>query len=153
MKIYAFALAIGIVLTFSPQVAKAEITLDDAVFASDVQEREPMSPLTPRAVCENGNNGHNAVPVFNSASADRIYFWNRLQTDSAGVLRHTWYMDGGQGWQETAQVDLNFVQSSGYRTWSSKKIVPSIHSGDWKVEVSTSANPGRVLCTARFRVQ
>ena len=93
------------------------------------------------------------VPVIDTSMTNRIYFWNRVKTDDRGTLRHTWYMNRDQGWRETAEIDLNYSPSPGYRTWSSKQFDASMHTGEWKVEVTTIDNPDRVLCTARFNVE
>lgn len=153
MWIYAMPLFLVGLLTFSPQVAGAEVTIDSIELAVEVRDREPVSPLTPPAFCDQDKNSQSAIPVFDSSLGDRVFFWNRLQTSGVGVLRHTWYRNDDKGWAEAAGIELRFSKSSAYRTWSSKQIMPSLHTGDWKVEVSTAAEPDRVLCTTRFRVK
>lgn len=171
---YAMPVILGATLCVMPQLVAAEVTVNDVAFAVEVQDREPMGHLTPQASCENGQpaqtaettqttemaqngqNGqspHSAIPVFDSSTGDRVYFWTKVQSSMSGLLHHTWYQNAEQGWTEAANVSLNIGESSSYRTWSSKTIDPSMHRGEWKVEVSTDEQPGNVLCTARFRVE
>ena len=150
---YGLVLIIAAGLSFSPGVSMAaDVMVNEVVLAEDVQDREPVASLTPEASCKNGQNAGSKVPTFDSSTGDSVYFWNKIQTGSSGVLRHTWYKKGDDGWTQSAEVDLRFVESSGYRTWSSKRIVPSLHMGDWKIEVSTAEDPDQILCTARFHV-
>ncbi len=153
MWIYAMPLFLVGILTFSPQVAGAEVTIDSIELAAEVQDRQPLGSLTPPAFCEKDKSGQSAIPVFDSSSGERVFFWNRLQTSAPGMLRHTWYRSEDNGWAEAADIHLRFVESSAFRTWSSKRMMPSLHTGDWKIEVSTAGEPERVLCTARFRVE
>ena len=152
MRIYTMPFVFAGVLAFSAQVASAEVTVDSVAFAEEVEDREPINALSPSATCEGGQAAGSKVPVFDSASGDTIYFWSKVQAGSSGVLRHTWYMNKDNAWTKTADIELNFVESHSFRTWSSKTIVPSLHIGNWKVEVSTGDDPDTVLCSAKFRV-
>lgn len=140
-------------VALSPGSAVAEVTIEGATLAQDIQNREPVGTLASAAACEPSGNGGSDVPVFEASASPRIFFWNRLQTDSTGTLRHTWYINRDQGWREAAEVDLGYVPSAGYRTWSSKQLDPSLHTGEWKVEVTGTEEPDRVLCTVRFRIR
>lgn len=153
MNRYLAALSLVTVLALAPQGALAEVTVEDVSLSEDVQNREPVGKTSPAAACENGGNGHHVVPVIDTSMTTRVYFWNRLKTDGAGTLRHTWYMNRDQDWREAAEIDLGYSPSPGYRTWSSKQLDPSMHTGEWKVEVTITEEPGRVLCSARFKVQ
>ncbi len=152
MRIYTMPFLLAGVLAFTPQVGAAELTVDRVAFAEDVEDREPINALSPSATCESGQGGGSKVPVFDSSSGDTIYFWSKVQTSSSGLLRHTWYMNKDNAWTMAADIELNFVKSPGFRTWSSKTIVPSLHAGNWKVEVSSGDDPDTVLCSAKFRV-
>lgn len=153
MWIYLIGSMLIALVAASPRPAVAEVTIEGATLAQDVQNREPVGALTAASACESGANGGADVPVLEASASPRIFFWNRLQTDSAGTLRHTWYINRDQGWRETAEVDLSYVASGGYRTWSSKQLDPSLHAGEWKVEVTGAEEPERVLCTIHFRVR
>ena len=150
-----FLLAIVSVGTFSfsSTLASAEMAVVEVALSGDVQDRDPLGRLQPAVSCEKGQNAQASVPVFDSASGEKIFFWNKVKVTTPGILRHTWYRKGEEGWAHSAAVDLMLSESLGYRTWSSKRIVQSVHQGEWKVEVSTAEAPEQVLCTAQFRVE
>ncbi len=152
MRIYTMPFLLAGALAFTAQVAGAEVTVDRVAFAEKVEDREPINALSPSATCEGGQAAGSTVPVFDSSSGDTIYFWSKVQTSSSGVLRHAWYINKENAWTKTDDIELNFVESSAFRTWSSKTIVPSHHIGNWKVTVSTGDDPDTVLCSAKFRV-
>ena len=60
-------------------------------------------------------------------------------------VTHVWYLDG----KTMAQVDLQ-VGSSNWRTWSSKRLLPS-WTGFWEVKVLDQT--GKVLATSSFTVE
>ena len=68
-----------------------------------------------------------------------------LGMEAPNSVTHVWYRDG----KTMARVDLN-VASSSWRTWSSKKLLPS-WTGHWEVKVLDS--DGRVLGSADFDVK
>ncbi len=78
-----------------------------------------------------------------------MFALNRIKSSAAGILRHTWY----QGDAQVAQVDLRIGVSPGWRTWSSKRIVPKTHVGNGNVVVSTVGEAIEVICVARFVVR
>lgn len=137
---------------FMSTPAIGEMTIVDVVLAGEVQERDPLGRLEPAAVCAQPGQEPVTLPVFDSAGGDAVYLWNRVQVASSGVLRHTWYLKRDDSWNESATIDLPVRESSGYRTWSSKKISSALHRGEWKVEMSDLTEPDTVLCTAQFRV-
>ncbi len=59
----------------------------------------------------------------------------------------------GLGWKKVASVDLKVKPSSGFRVWSKKQIDPIVHTGNWKVVISTASNPNTKLCIAKFVVK
>ncbi len=61
------------------------------------------------------------------------------------TVTHAWYRDG----KTMAQVELN-VGSANWRTWSSKRLLPS-WTGFWEVKVLDQA--GKVLASASFEVK
>ena len=153
MRIYTMAFLLMGMVAFSFEATYAEMAVVEAVLAGEVQDRDPLGRLEPAVSCEQVQNEGTATPVFDSTSGEKIFFWNKIQVGTAGVLRHTWYRKGDEGWAQSAAVELMLSESPGYRTWSSKQIVPSLHQGEWKVEVSTADPPDQVLCTAKFRVE
>ena len=65
--------------------------------------------------------------------------------EAPNSVTHVWYRDG----KTMARVDLN-VASTNWRTWSSKRLLPS-WTGHWEVKVLDS--DGRVLGSADFQVK
>ncbi len=80
---------------------------------------------------------------------DVMFAFNRIKSSVAGIVRHTWY----QGDTQVAEVDLRIGVSPGWRTWSSKRIVPKAHVGNWKVVISTVGEASEVICVAHFVVR
>lgn len=151
---WIFTLLVTIVggALFPSAPALGEMTIVDVALAAEVQARDPLGRLEPSPICVQQGQEQTSMPVFNSAGADALYLWNRVQVASSGVLRHTWYVKRDDSWSESAAIDLPVRESSGYRTWSSKKISSDLHRGEWKVEMSDLTEPDKVLCTAKFRV-
>jgi anti-sigma factor RsiW len=90
------------------------------------------------------------LPVIDSTTERKVFFWNLFESSVAGILRHTWYKDDAK----VAEVDLTVGVSTRWRTWSSKKIVPKAHAGKWKVVVvSTVGEASEVICVAHFIVK
>jgi len=60
----------------------------------------------------------------------QVYLWCKI-TGVTGetTIKHVWSYNGA----EVATVELP-VKSSGWRTWSAKKILPSM-TGDWSVKI------------------
>ncbi|MGH7256687.1 MAG: DUF2914 domain-containing protein, partial [Nitrospirales bacterium] len=145
-------LTVGLFLAVAP-AAFAELAIDQVALATTIENREPASPLAPAAFCEKDNAGGDSLPVLHTDTLSTVYFWTRVQATEPGLLRHTWMQKGEAGWEQMAQISLNIAASSGYRTWSSKQIDPSLHRGEWMVQVTSDANPDQVLCLARFRVE
>ena len=61
------------------------------------------------------------------------------------TVTHSWYFEG----KTMAQVELN-VGSANWRTWSSKRLLPS-WKGPWEVKVLDQT--GKVLASAAFTVE
>lgn len=99
------------------------------VVTTSVQDRAPADTLS-------------TVP----ADVGRVLLWTRITGASGQTgVEHVWY----RGDQEMARVSLD-VGGSDWRTWSSKRILPS-WTGRWRVEVRGPA--GDVLETTRFTVE
>lgn len=88
---------------------------------------------------------HQAVDQIQtySAKVGKLFCFTRI-TGAAGdtTITHVWY----HGDKEMARVELP-VRSPNWRTWSSKRILPS-WTGAWKVEVLDAQ--GKVLKTIPF---
>ena len=111
-------------------VPKTERGLDvtRAVTCLEIKDREPV----------------NIDTVF-SSQAEQIYCYTMLEGGSEPTeIEHVWLHDG----EEKARVKLP-VRGNPWRTWSSKKLLPS-WTGDWKVEIRDAS--GTVLKTVEFRV-
>lgn len=151
-RTFLILLAVG-GLTAVTSPAFAELAIDQVALATTIENREPASPLAPAAFCEKDNAGGDSLPVLHTDTLSTVYFWTRVQATEPGLLRHTWMQKGEAGWEQMAQISLNIAASPGYRTWSSKQIDPSLHRGEWMVQVTANDRPDLVLCLARFRVE
>ena len=120
----------------------------DSIIARDVVDMNPVNPFEPGVTCENGAEPSGPMPVIDSQEEGRVFFWTRINSSEDGVLRHSWYKDG----VEMAVVDLELVESSAFRTWSSKNIDPNFHTGNWKVVVTSASDPSDIICAAHFLV-
>ncbi|MFQ5917932.1 MAG: DUF2914 domain-containing protein [Candidatus Binatia bacterium] len=129
--------------------ASAEQRLVDVMFARDVVNREPVGVFEPGAYCDKEADSSRQVPVIDSETERKVVFFNRIKSSAAGILRHTWY----KGDAQVGEVDLRIGVSPGWRTWSSKRIVPKAHVGNWKVVVSTVGEASEVICVAHFVVR
>jgi hypothetical protein len=107
----------------------AGLQVDHAVTALGVEAREPVGEAT-------------SFP----ADVDRVFLFSRIvgaQGDTA--VYHVWK----HGEMERAKVELA-VRSSSWRTWSSKRILPS-WTGEWTVEIQDTA--GNVLESVSFVIE
>ncbi len=143
-----------LIITFAtlaiPSDVSAEQRLVDVMFARDVVNSEPVRPFEPGAYCEKEAEPSGPLPVIDSTTERKVFFWNLFESSVAGILRHTWYKDDAK----VAEVDLTVGVSTRWRTWSSKKIVPKAHAGKWKVVVvSTVGEASEVICVAHFIVK
>ncbi len=129
--------------------ASAEQRLVDVMFARDVVNREPVGVFEPGAYCDKEAGPSRRVPVLDSETERKVIFFNRIKSSVAGILRHTWY----KGDAQVAELDLKIGVSPGWRTWSSKRIVPKAYVGNWKVVISTVGEASEVICVAHFVVR
>lgn len=81
-----------------------------------------------------------------AAGIEQVYLWTKFvgAADSTTVS-HVWLHNGN----EMATVELP-VRSSSWRTWSSKKMLPS-WVGDWEVKVLDSE--GNILKSVTFTIE
>jgi hypothetical protein len=151
---YFFLLALGLLLLF-PQYILAQseaIEIVEVVLAQDVVNHEPEGAFEPPAFCERSEGQQNMVPVVDSQNNVKVCLWTKVQSTIDETLLHTWYKEDGS-WVKMAEVTLNVQKSSGFRTWSSKQIIPGIHSGKWMVVISAASDPENALCEVRFEIE
>ncbi|MFC1838917.1 DUF2914 domain-containing protein [Thermodesulfobacteriota bacterium] len=81
-----------------------------------------------------------------SADIERVYCFTKLKNsgESSKVI-HAWYYKD----KEMARVELS-VRAATWRTWSSKRILPS-WTGEWRVDVLSP--DGNVLSSKSFEIK
>ncbi|MCZ6777740.1 MAG: DUF2914 domain-containing protein [Acidobacteriota bacterium] len=108
--------------------AGQEIRVSRAVTCLDVQEREPV----------------NIDSVF-SNQVGQVFCYTHIEGASEDTrIEHVWLHEG----EERGRVSLP-VRSPNWRTWSSKRLLPS-WTGQWKIEVRRA--DGSVLKTLEFAI-
>ncbi|RMH31941.1 MAG: DUF2914 domain-containing protein [Nitrospirae bacterium] len=140
-------------LILLPQLASAELAVVDIALAEAVQDRNPVDPITPPAVCEKDKAPDSTVPVVDSMLVPQIFFWTRIASDSDATVLHSWHHKENDQWVLVAEVDFQIHPSSGYRVWSSKLLDPALHTGEWMIVVAPADQPDHVLCITRFTVK
>ena len=95
------------------EAVKTDITIEDAVICRDVVDREPVE----------------AGDVFSTDLTKLMCFTRVTGSKENTEILHNWYF----GDKLVASIPLH-VGSTNWRTYSSKKIVPT-NSGEWKVEI------------------
>jgi hypothetical protein len=107
----------------------AKLSVDEMVFCTGVQDRQPMGADTAFA-----------------SSIGNVYCFVKISggADTSSV-DHTWYFNG----KEMTAITLP-VRSASWRTWSSKKIAPE-WQGTWRVDVVSSS--GEVLKSREFTIK
>lgn len=148
-RLWIIGPTIFIASLFVPARALTQQTLTEVVLARDVAQSEPVKPFEPGAHCEKQSEPSGPLPAVNSQTEPRVVLWNRIDSSADGVIRYTWYKDDGK----MAEVDVKVGVSPRWRSWSSKRIVPQVHAGKWKVVISTAAAPTEPLCVVRFTVE
>ena len=93
---------------------------------SAIEDREPVDSLT--HVDEN---------------IDKVYFFNEVVNKADSHITHRWFLNG----KLEVEVVLK-IGSNRWRTYSSKNLVPALHSGNWQVEVIDQEN--NLLASAAF---
>ncbi len=89
-----------------------------AVITSAIESREPVGEITQV-----------------EAGVDKIYFFTEVVNKADSFITHRWLLDG----KLEAEVVLN-IGSNRWRTYSSKNLVPALHTGQWQVEVLDQQN-------------
>lgn len=122
-------LLIAVLLTVGPPVFAAGLTVTQGVITTQVVDRAPVD----------------AVEVF-PASVGKLFCFTRVEGATGDTtITHVWY----RGSEEMARIELP-VRAGDWRTWSSKRILPS-WGGEWRVEVRDAA--GNLLQTIPFTLQ
>lgn len=150
-----YLLLILCLVFLGPQFVYAEsgsIEIVKVILARDVVDRQPVDAFDPPGFCGRTEGREEMVPVVHSKTDSKVYLWVKVESPVAGTLRHIWYR-AGMGWEKMAEIDLKIQKSPGFRTWSSKKILPGVHNGKWMVVISTASDPEIALCKIDFEVQ
>ncbi len=99
--------------TASVAVSANDLTIVDTSITTQISDRLPVDSL-------------NTV----SADVDKLYCYTRITGAVEDTwITHVWYYED----QELARVRLP-INSSNWRTWSSKKVLPQWR-GTWRVEI------------------
>jgi len=106
-----------------------ELTVDEMVFCSGIENREPVGADT----------------VF-ADTVGQVYCYTRINgAENPTTISHVWFLNG----EEKTSVELS-VQGKTWRTWSSKTI-PEEWDGTWRVEVQSATQD--VLMSKEFVVR
>ena len=108
---------IATIFTLSSFFAFSDVSVEEIYICKDVIDREPVG----------------SASGF-SKNVEKLYCWTKITgvTSGAEVVKHVWYY----GDREMSSVSLT-IKGSPWRTWTSKKIVPS-WSGTWTVKIFDS---------------
>ena len=106
-----------------------DISVVEFVITDAIEGREPVK-----------------TPLEMTATPDRLFAFTRIDSKTTHTITHVWYRDD----KRVADVPLDIGISSGWRTWSSKAIVPS-GPANWRVEVISEG--GTLLAETRFTVE
>lgn len=113
------------------KAAAADAEIQRAILTTAIESREPVDNLNAQTV---------------SSETTKLYFFTEALNLANTQISHRWFFNG----KLEAEVALN-IGSNRWRTYSSKNLVPAIHSGDWTVEVVN--NKGKLLTTQSFTYQ
>lgn len=106
-----------------------ELKVTKVTLTTGVKDREPVDSAV-------------AFP----SSVGRVYCWILIEgTKEPTAIRHLWYYRE----KKMAEISLE-IESSRYRTWSSKTILPHWR-GDWRVEIVDSQD--NLLGIISFKIE
>ena len=128
------------------------IEIIEVVLARDVVNLKPVGVYDPPGFCGGTEIREGMIPVVHSKIDTKVCLWTKVKSPVSGTLRQTWFK-AGMGWEKMAEVNLTIQKSSGFRTWSSKKIMPGVHNGKWMVVISTASDPEIALCKVDFEIK
>lgn len=106
--------------------AQSSDVIKRAVVTTAIDNREPVDEVTQ---VETG--------------IDKVFFFTEIVNKADSYITHRWFLDG----KLEAEIVLK-IGSDRWRTYSSKNLVPELHSGQWQVEVIDQQN--QVLVTRTF---
>ena len=122
-------LVCSIVLTTIIYAQESNLAVDEMVFCSAIEERQPVASDT----------------VF-ANTVENVYCFTKISgSENNQSIFHVWYYKD----EQKARVELS-LGSKTWRTWSSKKIVAE-WTGKWVVNVE-SAN-GAILSSKEFLIK
>ena len=115
------------------------------VIALPVSLRAETSEFIKRAVITSAIENREPVDELSQVSAEieKVYFFTEVLNQAGTYVTHRWLLDG----KLEAEVVLK-VGSNRWRTYSSKNLVPALHSGQWQVEIVDQQN--NLLTSAAF---
>jgi len=123
------------------------LCLAAAVLAQTEQKSAPTAKLRGEAQVCTGVTDRTPQGAATSFGTDigQVYCWCKV-TGGTGEesIKHVW----SHGGKVVAEVPLT-IKGSSWRTWSAKKIMPSM-TGEWEVKVVDAA--GNALATATFTI-
>ena len=100
-----------------------------AIVTSGIDNREPSDNLNDMQV---------------TVDTNKVYFFTEVLNQANTNVTHRWFLNG----KLEAEVVLK-IGSNRWRTYSSKNLVPTYHSGNWQVEVV--AQNGQQLASQNFQ--
>lgn len=118
----------AVVLALLPVTIKAETSefVKRAIVTSAIENREPVDELSQV-----------------SPTVEKVYFFTEVVNKADTYVTHRWLLDG----KLEAEIVLK-IGSQRWRTYSSKNLVPALHSGQWQVEIVDQQN--NLLASAAF---
>ena len=129
LVLYLMIMILAGVPCFSQQEAAGPFSEVETSICASIEDRQPMR-----------------VAASFAPDCGQVYFWTKCvgAADSTFVT-HVWVHEG----ETRATVELP-VKSSNWRTWSSKKILPS-WTGNWEVRILDAA--GNILKAETFTIE
>ena len=103
------------------------------------------SEFVKRAIVTSAIENREPVDELSNVSSDigKVYFFTEVVNKANTHVTHRWLLNG----RLEAEVVLK-IGSARWRTYSSKTLIPAIHSGNWQVEAIDEQN--NLLATAVF---
>jgi len=118
-----------LLLPLSTMAYEQQGSVKRAIVTSGIDNREPSDSLNDKLI---------------SAGTNKVYFFTEVLNQANTHITHRWFLNG----KLEAEVVLK-IGSNRWRTYSSKNLVPTYHSGNWQVEVVDQN--GRQLASQNFR--
>mgnify|MGYP000719030459 CR=1 FL=1 len=125
-KILIVGLSVLIGFTSTMLSAQTSEFVKRAVISSAIENREPVDNLSQIG-----------------ADINKVYFFTEITNKANTMITHRWFLNG----RLEAEVVLK-IGSDRWRTYSSKNLVPTMHTGDWQVEVVDETN--KMIGSATF---